>query len=468
MRDEASTARRHLGGGAIAATASQVAVVGFGALASISIGRLLGPDGSGAFALAANLFAILLLLVGLGIKQAIVVFVGSGRWRSAAAVGDLALPLVVGGALGIALGELAWGVGQDGFLEGLPADAYPLLLAAIPFGLAWQWGWSLALGRERYEVYAILLALPTVLLLVVMVPLAAAFGVTSAIIGFAAAQVAAGVAAIAWALLSTRRADRPGGPESRRRRIREAYRFGLATWASELLQFVNFRFDLFFLSAYAATATVGVYSVAATTTAIGLILPQSLAVAVMPRTAALESAASRGEGTLEDAAVSDARASRHTLLLLPVSALLVGALVVVGIPLLYGSEFDDGVEYGLLLLPGTLLLGLAKVFSSVVIGRGYPRYTLYTVLLTVPLTVAAYLLVIPDAGATGAAIVSSASYALTALVTFLYFRRVTGISSRDALLPRADDLRAYPEVASLSIDYVRPLLGALRRSRRKP
>ena len=452
----------------MAATASQVAVVLLGALASIAIGRLLGPDGSGSFALAANLFAIVLLVVGLGLKQGVVVFVGAGRWRPASAVRDLAMPLAASGALGIAIGLIAWELGRDGFLEGIPEGAFPVLLAAIPFGIAWQWSWSLALGRERYEAYAILQALPTALLLVVMVPLAAAFGVTEAVVGFAAAQMAAGLAAAVWALrFAASSFDGPPDAEpTRRARVASAYRFGLQSWASELLQFVNFRFDLFFLSAYVATATVGVYSVAATATSIALILPHSLSVAVMPRTAALEGAATRGEAEIAEANVSDARASRHTLLLLPVSALGVALLVVVGVPLLYGSEFDDAVGYGLQLLPGTLLLGLGKVFSSVLIGRGYPRYTLYTVLVTVPLTVAGYLLVIPDSGAEGAAIVSSASYALTAFMNFVWFRRVTGIGVREALAPRREDLHAYPEVASLTIDYIRPLLGAIGGRRR--
>ena len=460
----AAASRRHLGGGALASTASQVAVLLAGAITSIAIARAIGPSGSGAFALSANLFAVALLVAGIGIKQGIVVLSGAGRWQPGEAVRDLALPLLGLGLAGAGLGALAWALGRDGFLEGLPAGAVPLLLGATPFGLAWQWSWSLALGRERYEAYAVLQALPTFLALLVAVTLAIALGTTAAVVGFAAAQIVAGCAGVAWAF----RFSSPGrgAPSAGRAdRLRAVFRFGAFSWATELLQFVNFRFDLFFLAAYAATADVGIYSVAATATGIALILPQSLSVAVMPRTAALEGAASRGELERPELDLSDARASRHTLLLLPLSGLLVGLLVVVGIPLLYGSRFDDAVGLGLILLPGTLALGLAKVFISVTMGRGRPRYSLYTVLITVPPTVAGYLLVIPDHGATGAALVSTASYLLSALVSFLWFRHVTGIPARDALIPRADDLRAYPEVAALTVDYLRPLLARLGRRR---
>ena len=461
--------RRHLGGGAVASTVAQVAVFTVAALTSITIARALGPDGSGAYALAASLFGIALLVSGIGLKQGITVRIGSSRWSPAAATRDLVMPFVLSTLVAVLLGVGAWQLGRDGFLSGLPAAAVPVLIAAIPFGVGWQWSWSMALGRERYEAYAVLQVLPWALALVIAGTLAILTDPTGAVVGLAVAQILAGLAAVVWALRFAHRDERPPSAdlEPRPRRLAEAYRIGLLTWASELLQFVNFRFDLFFLAAYASTSTVGIYSVGATATTIALILPQALAVAVLPRSAALEGASARGEGSVHAADESDARAARHTLLLLPISALIVGLVVVVGIPLFFGSRFDDAVTYGLLLLPGTLALGLGKVYSSVVTGRGQPRYLLYTVLITVPLTVVAYLLVIPDEGADGAAIVSSCSYLLTAFVTYLFFRRVTGIPVRDALVPRRDDLRAYPEVAALSINYIRSMIEAVRRRDRE-
>ena len=60
------------------------------------------------------------------------------------------------------------------------------------------------------------------------------------------------------------------------------------------------------------------------------------------------------------------------------------------------------------------MLGVAKILSSAIVGRGYPRYTLYTGAITVPITLALYFGLIPPFHAWGAAIASSVSYALTA------------------------------------------------------
>ena len=80
-------------------------------------------------------------------------------------------------------------------------------------------------------------------------------------------------------------------------------------------------------------------------------------------------------------------------------------------------------------------------------------------LATAPPTAIAYLLVIPDAGATGAAIVSVVSYAATALVAYFYFRRATGIGPRQALVPTRADLRGYRDVMGMTRDYMRTALS---------
>ena len=59
------------------------------------------------------------------------------------------------------------------------------------------------------------------------------------------------------------------------------------------------------------------------------------------------------------------------------------ALLLVAIPLFYGSEFHRSIGLGLILLPGVLALGLAQVMTAIVQGRGRADYALYLVLLTV-------------------------------------------------------------------------------------
>jgi O-antigen/teichoic acid export membrane protein len=120
------------------------------------------------------------------------------------------------------------------------------------------------------------------------------------------------------------------------------------------------------------------------------------------------------------------------------------------VPLLYGEKFHDSITLGFILLPGVLLLGIGKILSSAVAGRGYPRYALYVSAISMPLTLALYVALIPIFDARGAAVGSSISYGGTALLTFFFFRRVTRIGLREAFVPRAEDVADYGGLVRLA------------------
>src|SRR4029453_12300632 len=71
-------------------------------------------------------------------------------------------------------------------------------------------------------------------------------------------------------------------------RLRQALRFGSQAWGANLLQQINYRFDVLILAAFASTQDVGVYSVALTLTAAAWILPQALTTVLFPRIASLD------------------------------------------------------------------------------------------------------------------------------------------------------------------------------------
>jgi O-antigen/teichoic acid export membrane protein len=137
------------------------------------------------------------------------------------------------------------------------------------------------------------------------------------------------------------------------------------------------------------------------------------------------------------------------LLTLP-AALLVSALLLVGVPLLYGGKFDQTIPLGFVLLPGVLLLGVGKILGSGIAGRGFPRYALYTGAISMPLTLALYFGLISTFDAWGAAAASSVSYAFSALLGLVFFRRVTRIELREAFVPRAEDVADYGDLLRIA------------------
>jgi len=173
------------------------------------------------------------------------------------------------------------------------------------------------------------------------------------------------------------------------------------------------------------------------------LLPGALQNVVVPRVAALDAAREPGPAATRAGDPTIARSMRHGVLLMLPAAVGLAIVFAVGVPLLYGHEFHKAVAYGFILLPGVLAAGVGKVAAAAVTGRGRPELALVPMLVATPLTVALYLLVIPGAGAYGAAIVSTASYLGSALLTIVLLGRVTDLSLGSMLVPRRGDLADY-------------------------
>ncbi len=389
-----STPRRHLGAGAAMSVLAQAGPLVGGAVLSVVLARTIGPSGNGQFALLLTLVGIASMVVALGLHAGIAYEVSRRRWSVARAFRTSYRTALVLGLVGVLGGLCVFIPLRETVFEGIGLAVALVALASLPAVIAYEYAAAIMLSRERYEAYALLLIAHAAALLVVGAGLTIPFGLTGAAIGiFASALVGALVAARMLAQEAHRDDTSDSGGS-----LRRALRFGLQSWGANLLQQVNYRFDIVILAGFAAARDVGVYSVALTITGIAWVLPQALQTVLFPRTASLEEAALTGE--LGSRAPDDAlaKALRHGVLLMLPTALAVVALLAVGVPILYGKEFHETIPLGLILLPGVLLLGIGKILASAISGRGYPRYTLYVGAFSVPLTLALYFTLIPAFG----------------------------------------------------------------------
>lgn len=431
---------------------AQVAATLAATATSVTIARLLGPSGNGAVALVVNLLGMGTLVFSLGLRTGAIYEVSSGRWAVRDALRAMTLSAFGFGIAGSLVMLGIFLVSRDSVFSGLNATTTIAAAAALPFALLIFLVAGIPLARERYEQYAGLQALAPIALLVLAVALAIPFGITGATVGVALSNIAAGV----WTYFTVRRssADTPRGGGGR---FRPALRFGLQNWGANVLQFLNYRFDLFVLNSFAATAVVGVYSVAVSLTMIGWLLPNALQTVLFPRAASLDAAVAREELDATHADDTAAKAVRQSVaLMLPTAVVLLG-LLLVGVPVLYGARFHDAIWLGLILLPGVSAIGIAKVMTAVTSGRGHPRYQLYIGLISAPLTLGLYFAAIPPFGAWGAAVATTVSYVSTTLASWIVFRRVTGLGA-DTLVPTRTELHDMREAVSAVVGRVRSRL----------
>jgi antigen flippase len=442
--------RRHLSESILSVGASRGASLAAIGLASIVVARILGPAGIGTYAIAHALLFVFTVVFELGLPQAFAYYVGRDEWTGAPLARDAigaAFLLSLPGAAAMLLSFALLG-------DSAPGITWPMavgLALALPFSLLWRIGPQVALGQERFEVFAVLDSSPAILLCPASIAGAAIAGTQGAIFGLVVATVASGVAVVAWLL----RAGRSGPPASPPGGSRAVFAFGLPAWASELLMQLNLRIDLILVGGYAGAAAGGVYSVALSTTSVAWVVMAAFAISALPRSARLQAHSERARIGLSDRHASDARVTRHAVLAMPVVGAAIVILLAVGIPLLYGESFHRSVGLGLILLPGSLLLGLGMAAVAILLAGHETRRVLLICLCVVPAAVVAYALAIPDGGETAAAIVSSVSYAAFSALAVAELRSASGLTARDLLLPRRADLMDYRSLASRGIEWVR-------------
>lgn len=432
--DPAAAGRRSLAGGAVRAAYGQLATAAAGALTTVLAARLLGVSELGSFALAQTLLLMLLALGTLGLEQGISYGVASGAWAARTAYTQTQL---VGANIGIAaaFAGLAARVACPSAFQGLSILLTEATLVALPFALSWLYASYLALALDRYEVYAYAPALQAVLSTAGVAGLGAAFGLDGAV---AALPLSHALTALVIGLRTARIAP-PGKDSDSGAAFRRALRFGLNAYAANALTFLSYRLDMFLLSAAATRADVGRYAVAVTATSALWLVPRALSGVVLPRVAALDAGA---QAERRDAV--EQRSVRHVALVVWASAAALALGMVLLIPPVFGSGFRPAIGLGLILLPGAAAVAIAGAAAATVVGRGQPRYSLRTALISTPVAIVLYAALIPPLEATGAALGSTIAYCLSLAVLSVYYRRVTGRSLWPLLLPtRAEigDLR---------------------------
>jgi O-antigen/teichoic acid export membrane protein len=441
MPDEATRAApsRPLTGGAVMMAASRIGVTAAGAIATIVIARVLGPRGWGTYFVAQSLAAILLAGSTLGVEHGIAYFVSSARWAAREAL-DSALRValsvgIVGAGAGLGLRLLL-----PSAFAGLSIWLTAVVVASLPFALAWLYASYIALATDRYELAMLVPAVQAMLVLTLAVPGAILVGVKGAVVGGTMATVLVGAGSALWGKRTLPIEKAKAG------QLRQAISFGLKGYGANALQLVNYRLDVFILSAVASTATVGHYALAVAVTSLLWLLPGALSDVLFPRVARL----SRGNEELTRELV-ETKSVRHVSLIVVASTLsLAVALELLVVPV-FGENFRPAVNLGLILLPGAAAIGISSVLAATVVGRGKPIYSLFGTLITTPLTIAMYIALIPWLHASGAALASTLSYCSSFLLLCWFYRRVTGRRVLPLLLPTRSelaDVQALPRLVS--------------------
>lgn len=369
---------------------------------SAVIARALGPDGKGILTLAVLTPNLLILLLGLGIGVANVYHTGTRQ---------IPVPLLVRNSIGIALlisvvGAIVIGLLlATGWLTRLlprvPVHITLLALLIFPLGLLSSYLHGVLQGQQQIFRLNTIMALQGVATLILTLLLV--MGLHMGLRGGVLAYVGAATLTLTLTVNAVRRNDVRFTPAWQPDVLRPSLAYGLKGYIANVLQFFNYRLDMFLINFFLGSAGVGIYSVSVALAELLWQLPNAVGFVIFPKSSATKPAQMN---------LFTPRVFRLTLALTALGGLGLALLGRFMILLIFGERFSAAYLPMLALLPGVILLGGGKVLINEIAGRGYPHYNSISAGLGLIFTLILDLLLIPPYGVLGAAVASSLAYAM--------------------------------------------------------
>ncbi len=421
-RGELSGARRgELFGGTARIFAAEALLVPVGVATAAFLSRRFGPEGYGLWTLACALVVWVESNVAAALSRPAIQL--SGETGADASVGAAVLRLYT--IVGVGLALLLWAASPavaSALGEPELASYLRLLALDVPLFCAAQAHRNLIVGAGLFRERAFISAARwTARLLLVVIFVEASGSLKGALWGSICASVVE--------LLVCRRYARPSLFGRVRQKNGDAYTarrlfvYALPLVASALCVSLYNRLDLMMLKALGGTsAEAGVYGVAQNLA----LLPSLFSFSFAPVLLSTLSRALR-DGDEEAARQTARQAMRAVLLLLPLATITAGAATEI-VGAIFGAEFLSASAPLRFLIYGSLALLLLAVTSCVFAAAGKALWTLYVAGPLVACAAAGHLVLIPKAGAVGAAFVTASTACAAALVSVGLVRKLWRIT----------------------------------------
>jgi O-antigen/teichoic acid export membrane protein len=419
-------ARPSLRRNTIARLVADGATLLLGGLIAVITARWLGPDGRGVFAMLTFLGILVTRICSAGLGEAATVFVGQGKATMRRAV-RASLAVLLGFSVAGAALFLLVAVAQVQPNTNNLWLAVALASAILPLSIMRNFFGEVLMMQERIVEASGILILGMIATLLGVVTFVVAFGqgVFGAVLGTACGTAAALLAAAFRAHRGLSFSPRWDG-----RYIAGALKYGLRVESSTFVAFMTGRFDLLLVFSLAGRADAGFYSVALTIGEIVWLAPFALAYAAFPRLAFL---------TEYESWLLTARLARIALAAAGTTALALGILTPLAVPILFGEEFDAAVTPALILLAGGVLASGQWALARAVAARGRPTLLLTSFGAYIAIMVALDFVLIPAWGVVGAAVAAAMGAGAGLTVCLIAYRRTP--LSLGSLLPRPADFR---------------------------
>ena len=421
--------RRRMSHDAIDVFSARTAVALLGMVTGIILARTLGPNDRGLLALVLLLPSTLLTFSKFGITQANVYCVQrEGALVEKIAANSLALSV----GFGLGMGAIAW-LFRDLLLStvmrGVPLWALMLALWRLPLLLIDNFFCGVLQAVNNFSVYNRRTVLGALLVLVLAAVVQVVWGLR--LQGAVLIYSVVTTLVVCSLLLSTRRLI-PFGLRPNRALLARQLRFGVKSYTQILTMHLLFRIDVYMVAYFLNPAQTAFYSLALHFTEMILEIPQAVGWVIYPRLASLPK---------EEVHRLTAQACRRTVLLTVSCGVVVAVVAPFLVPLWYGKAFAPAAKPLALAVPGMVMMSVFTIITRDFTSRNNQAVNIRAGTAALLSNIILNVFMIPALGIGGAALATSISYSLAAVMVMISYRREAGIALSEVLIPNLEDAR---------------------------
>ena len=408
-------------------------------ISSTLMTRLLGDEGRGAYALLTNQVALLSMLLWVNLGFGLTYFTSKANMPLRSIVGTastiLLLNIVLAAAALLAIhdGPMLHGIFMPG--DGVYAGYYIFVFVSIILGLINSTVAAILLGQKQFKA----------------INMMSIFTAAVGAIGFAVLYVLHGDTAsmtvlpsvlwvsmagmllisLGWCVLYLIHVKIPPIPVFEKQVVWPIIGFSLVGYLSNMVNLINYRFDVWVVDHHHGTSALGLYAAAVGIGQLLFYIPEPFSRVVQPYLYG------QAKNEMLSRYKAVARVNFTTVMVLAIVLALLAPWVV---PLLFGEVFIDSVPALRLLLPGIVFSSASKLLAQLVVQSGLQQFNLYATIAGAVDTILLDLLLIPIWGIEGAALTSSISYLVILAVIIGVIRFRLNITVHDLFLMHREDM----------------------------
>lgn len=383
------------------------------ALIVVIVARFFGPMGQGVYSLLKNFVSICILFLDMGISVSIIYFAGKKIYPPSTLVWISTIAAFINGLIGIILANVLY-LSFPSILKGINLQVFEWSISALPFFLLVSFLSVLFLGLQKIMIYNKLTIISNIIPMLSIAILCYLFQDVKIVF---VAILFSSICVTIISFLYFINADLIAKPTFNWKILRDLIVWGSRIQLGNILQYLNYRFDIFIINYFLNPMNVGLYFVAVAIAESILMTTKSMAIIILSDTVNLENKKSSTALT--------AKTSRIGFSLNIIISIAMAILSPWIIPFVFGEAFYNSVVPFILLLPGVIALSITNILASFITGIGFPQYNVNASGISCIFTILLNLLFIPLLGINGAAIATSVSYIASALLTIYYFKKIS-------------------------------------------